>query len=317
MAEDVSGRVLVGNSLAMLEIRRIVRTVARNHSNVLICGESGTGKELVARLIHLCGPRRDKPFMAVNCSSIAKSLLESELFGHVKGAFTGAVSDTLGYFRAAEGGTVFLDEVAQIEPDLQAKLLRVLQEREIMPVGSAQTVAVNVRVIAATNLDVEEAMSGGQLREDFYYRLNVVSIELPPLRRRHEDLPLLVRHFLAAYATEYQTEEMNVHPAVMELFSRHDWPGNVRELENVIERCYALEVGPTILPEHLPVVMRADGRVAGVRGVGPVTTLEEVERRAIVEALAAAGGRRALAAQYLAIHRNRLARKISKYGLES
>ena len=307
--------MLVGTTPVMLEVSHVIDRVARNHSTVLVRGESGTGKELVARLIHQSGPRRDKPFLAVNCGSVAKSLLESELFGHVKGAFTGAVSDTLGYFRAAEGGTIFLDEVAEITPDLQVKLLRVLQEREVTPVGSSEATPVNVRVIAATNSDVETAVRTGALREDFFYRLNVVSIELPQLRDHRADLPHLVEHFLASYGEEYDLPVKSVHPSVMYVFFRYGWPGNVRELENVIERCYALDVGAEIMPEHLPEPMLIAEDVLTEEAHGPVPTLEEVERQAIVQALAAAHGKRLLAADYLGIHRNRLARKIRKYRL--
>jgi len=313
--QSASRTTLVGNTPAVLDVADLVRRVARNHSTVLIQGESGTGKELVARLIHQSGPRADKPFIPVNCGSVAKTLLESELFGHVKGAFTGAVSNTLGFFRAAEGGTIFLDEITEIAPDLQVKLLRVLQEREVTPVGSSDRIPVDVRVIAATNRDVHQAVSTGILREDLFYRLNVVAIKLPALKGHSGDIPELVNHFLRVYADEYRMSLKTVHPNALFVFSRYPWPGNVRELENVIERCYALDVGPEILPDHLPEQMLLSQETVEATPHGPVPTLEEVERRAIVHALAAAHGKRTLAADYLGIHRNRLARRIRYFKL--
>ena len=299
----------------MLEVSNVIDRVAGNHSTVLLRGESGTGKELVARLIHQSGPRANKPFMAVNCGSIAKTLLESELFGHVKGAFTGAISNTLGFFRAAEGGTLFLDEISEIAPDLQVKLLRVLQEREVTPVGSSDRIPVDVRIIAATNCNLDEAVRTGAFREDLFYRLNVVSLSLPSLKDHPADLPALVNHFLAAYAEDYRMPVKTVHPDVMRVFFHYAWPGNVRELENVIERCYALDSASEIRPDHLPAQMLALIVPAQDETHGPVPTLEESERRAIVQALAAAHGKRSLAADYLGIHRNRLSRRIRYFNI--
>ena len=313
MSQSSSEVVLVGKTPVMLQVSNIIERVARNRSTVLIRGESGTGKELVARLIHESSARAHMPFMAVNCGSVANTLLESELFGHVKGAFTGAVSSTLGYFRAAEGGTVFLDEVTEVATDLQVKLLRVLQEREVTPVGSPDNIPVDVRVIAATNRDLDQALQSGDLREDLYYRLNVVNIDVPALRDHRADLPHLVEHFLDHYAREYDMPRKDLHPGVMYVFFKYAWPGNIRELENVIERSYALDVGTQILPEHLPDHMLLTQDVVDHEEHGPVPTLAEAERQAIVQALAAAHGKRILAADYLGIHRNRLARKIRKY----
>ena len=306
---------LVGVSPSMKEVSLVIDRVARNHSTVLIRGASGTGKELVARLIHQSGLRAAKPFMAINCGSIAPTLLESELFGHVKGAFTGANSNTLGFFRAAEGGTIFLDEITEIPPDLQVKLLRVLQEREVTPVGSSDSLPVDVRVIAATNRDLDQALRTGALRSDLYYRLNVVGISLPALKDHPADLPHLVEHFLRTYAAEYSLPRKSVHPDVMRVFFRYPWPGNVRELENVIERSYALDLAPEILPRHLPDQMLLAPEVLSDVPQGPVPTLEQVERLAIVQALAAASGKRSLAADFLGIHRNRLARRIRYFNL--
>jgi len=316
MPRIASLRPLIGETPQMLEIRRLVSAVARNRSTVLIRGESGTGKELVAREIHNGGDRAREPFVAVNCGSVSKTLLESELFGHVKGAFTGAFYDTLGFFRAAEGGTIFLDEILEMDVELQGKLLRVLQEREVRPVGSTQVFRADVRVLAATNRNPEQAVKDGHLREDLYYRLNVVMIELPPLRERKADIPRLVEHFLEKYAFEYGVPRKKVHPGTTYLFLNYEWPGNVRELENVIERAYALDAGEVILPEHLPTVMTepivgADGRSE----TSPVPTLAEAERRAVVQALAAADGNKSKAADFLSIHRNRLARMIRRHKL--
>jgi transcriptional regulator with PAS, ATPase and Fis domain len=312
----ITRRPLVGETPEMLEIRRLISAVAQNRSTVLICGESGTGKELVAREIHQGGDRAKAPFVAVNCGSVSRTLLESELFGHVKGAFTGAIYDTLGFFRAADGGTIFLDEVLEMDTDLQSKLLRVLQEREVRPVGSSATHHVDVRVLAATNRNIEQSVKEGRLREDLYYRLNVVAIELPPLRRRKADIARLVDHFLDKYAFEYGVPPKKVHPGTAYLFLQYGWPGNVRELENVIERAYALDAGEVILPEHLPAELSGAVSLEPARtDESPVPTLAEAERLAIVQALAAAGGNKSKAADYLAIHRNRLARMMQRYQL--
>ena len=312
----VSRRPLIGETPQMLEIRRLVSAVAHNRSTVLIRGESGTGKELVAREIHNGGDRAREPFVAVNCGSVSKTLLESELFGHVKGAFTGALYDTLGFFRAADRGTIFLDEILELDVELQSKLLRVLQEREVRPVGSTQLFQADVRVLAATNRNVEQAVKEEHLREDLYYRLNVVSIEIPPLRQRKADIPRLVEHFLEKYSFEYGVTPKRTHPGTTYVFLNYQWPGNVRELENVIERAYALDAGDGMLPEHLPTTM-AEMMMGGERRpeTSPVPTLEEAERLAVVQALAAADGNKSKAADYLCIHRNRLARMIQRHNL--
>jgi len=316
MTRTVSRRPLIGETPEMVEIKRLIGAVAHNRSTVLIRGESGTGKELVAREIHGGGDRALGPFVAVNCGSVSKTLLESELFGHVKGAFTGALYDTLGFFRTADGGTIFLDEVLELDVDLQGKLLRVLQEREVRPVGSSSSFTVDVRILAATNREVEQAVKLGQLREDLYYRLNVVMIELPPLRGRKADIPRLIDHFLEKYAFEYGVSPKRLHPATAYLFLQYPWPGNVRELENVVERAYALDAGDIILPEHLPPVMiDTESGLEQRDEDSPVPTLAEAQRQAIVQALAAASGNKSKAADYLEIHRNRLARLIRKYGI--
>jgi len=313
---DGAARPIIGETPEMVEISRMISTVAQNRSTVLIRGESGTGKELVAREIHRRGLRSRHPFVAVNCAGVSRNLLESELFGHVKGAFTGAVCDTLGFFRSADKGTIFLDEVLEIDVDLQSKLLRVLQEREVRPVGGSEDFHVDVRVVAATNRNVEEAMRRGELRGDLYYRINVVSIELPALRRRKADVPRLCEHFLVRYGFEYGVPQKKLHPATIYVFLKYDWPGNVRELENAIERAYALDAGEVILPEHLPPQMSPQELGVEERPEdSPVPTLAEAERGAIIQALAASGGNKSRAADYLRIHRNRLARKMRNYRL--
>ena len=316
MPRTAAWRPLIGETPEMLEIKRLIAAVAHNRSTVLIRGESGTGKELVAREVHGRGDRARGPFVAVNCGSVSRTLLESELFGHVKGAFTGALYDTLGFFRTADGGTIFLDEVLELDVDLQGQLLRVLQEREVRPVGSSTSFVVDVRILAATNRDVEEAVKQEQLRGDLYYRLNVVTIELPPLRRRKADIPRLVDHFLEKYSFEYGVSPKKLHPATAYLFLQYGWPGNVRELENVVERAYALDAGDIILPEQLPRVMiDAESGVEVRDEESPVPTLAEAQRQAIVQALAAASGNKSKAADYLQIHRNRLARLVRKYSI--
>ena len=314
MANTLARRPLIGETPGMLEIKRLTAAVAQNRSTILIRGESGTGKELVAREIHSLGHRAEAPFVAVNCGSVSKTLLESELFGHVKGAFTGALYDTLGFFRAADTGTIFLDEVVEMDVELQSKLLRVLQEREVRPVGASESHQVDVRVVAATNRHVEDVVKQGLLREDLYYRLNVVSIELPSLRQRKADIPRLVDYFLEKYAFEYGVAAKKLHPGTSYVFLQYGWPGNVRELENVIERAYALDAGDVIIPEHLPSrMLEGDDSVETRPDDSPVPTLAEAEREAIVQALAAASGNKSRAADYLQIHRNRLARMMRRY----
>ncbi len=302
-------RNLVGKSPQMLKIFRIIDIVSRNVSNVFIIGESGTGKELVAKAIHYSGPFADKPFVAVDCASMPGTLIESQLFGHVKGAFTGAVKDKEGFFQAAEGGTLFLDQITDLDINLQAKLLRVLQEREVTPVGGTRPIPVNVRVIAATNRDPMECIEEGKLREDLFYRLNVVNITLPPLRERKEDIPLLVSHFIDLYSQIYGGR-IEISPEVMEIFQSYSWPGNVRELENIIEGFFALGKRGKITREDLPSYLRE-------KGEEEITLLpwEEMERRMIEEALRRAGGVKTRAAELLGIDRKRLYRKLKKFSL--
>jgi len=304
---------LIGNSVAMQEVYRLIDAVSRNKTTVLVSGESGTGKELVARTIHDRSELADRPFVAVNCAGLAETLLDSQLFGHRRGAFTGAVTDHEGVFRAADSGTLFLDEVAEIPPSLQAKFLRALQEREVVPVGSTRAVPVDVRVIAASNRVLPEEVASGRFREDLFYRLNVVHIELPPLRARPDDVPGLVAHFVERYAAHFDVPPKQVTPAAMSRLRAHAWPGNVRELQNVVERAFALSNTETLDVDDLPPLLTAPP--ASPEGTESIPTLEDAERTLIRRALDASGGNKNEAARRLGIDRQRLYRKITRHGL--
>ena len=243
---------IIGRSEAMLDVFKMIETVARTNSTILLTGESGTGKGLVAQAIHFHSLRRDKPMVSLNCGAMPESLLESELFGHMRGAFTGADTNKKGLLEVAEKGTIFLDEIGEMSAVMQVKLLRVLQERRFRRVGGLEEVQADIRVIAATNQDLSKAVAEGRFREDLFYRINVIPIALPPLRDRREDIPLIAEHFLAKYAEQMGKSVTGISHEAMELLMRHDWPGNIRELENVIERAVALEATPSILPESLP-----------------------------------------------------------------
>jgi two-component system response regulator PilR (NtrC family) len=250
---------IVGVSPAMVAVFNLVRSVAGTASTVLISGESGTGKELVAKAIHALSPRRDAPFVSVNCAAVPENLLESELFGHMKGAFTDAHQNKKGLFEAAHRGTLFLDEVGETPPPMQVKLLRALQEKTIRRVGATEETEVDVRLVAATNRPLETLLREGKLREDLFYRLNVIPIHLPPLRERREDIPLLAESFLRRFSQEMGKNVVKISTEAMQRLSRHSWPGNVRELENVIERAVALETQQAVLPERLPETFLVDG----------------------------------------------------------
>ncbi len=249
---------MVGKSTSMKDVFELVETVSYSASNVLIQGESGTGKELVARAIHYRSPRRDKPFVVINCSALTETLLESELFGHVKGSFTGATGNKRGLFEAAHSGTIFLDEIGDMPPATQVKLLRVLQEGEVKRVGSNETIKVDVRTIAATNVDLYEAMQTDRFREDLYYRLNVITVDLPPLRERVEDVPLIAYHMLKRYSSKMGKEISGFEPEVLDVLQQYSWPGNVRELENVVERAVVLCRADTVTMRQLPHKLRED-----------------------------------------------------------
>lgn len=314
--EDVEvGGEVVGASAAFREVLEIAHRVAEADATVLVLGESGTGKEVIAREIHRASGRARKPFVAVNCSAIPEGLLESELFGHEKGAFTGAVRQKKGRFEIADGGTIFLDEIGDMSAALQAKLLRFLQDHTFQRVGGSSDTNVDVRVIAATNRDLDAAVADGSFREDLFFRLNVVSIVVPPLRSRREDIPLLVEHFLRVY-TQAGSKPKKMSPRAMRLAMDYDWPGNIRELENAIQRAVVLSRGETIFPEHLPAKVQA---VAGDEAddaprVG--RTIREVERDTIVKALRETGGNRTHAAKILGISRRTLQNKIREYEIE-
>jgi len=302
---------MVGISSKMQDIYKIIDRISLSNPNVLIQGESGTGKELVAKIIHQNSKRKNKPFIPVNCGAISESLLESELFGHVKGAFTGAIRKNIGLFKAADGGTIFLDEIAEITPKVQVKLLRVLQERTLRAVGDTHEKEVDVRVLAATNRNLDDAIKNKRLRKDLYYRLNVISVRTPPLRTVKEDIPFLVNHFLNRYNTKKQKKIYNVSPGAMEILLGYDWPGNVRQLENVIERAFALGAYDTIRVEDLP--PEIIDRKQDVVSEQVSYSLEENEIMLIKKALFTVKGNKAEAAKLLGINLSTVYRKMEKH----
>ena len=302
-----SVRNLVGKSPQMLRIFHLIDIVSRNISNVFIVGESGTGKELVAKAIHYSGPFAEKPFVAVDCASMPSTLIESQLFGYVKGAFTGAVTDREGFFRAAEGGTLFLDQITDLDINLQSKLLRVLQEREVTPVGSTRPIPINFRLISATSRNPIQCIEEGTLRDDLFYRLNVVNITLPPLKERKEDVPLLVNHFIEIYSQIYGGR-IEITPEVMDLLLAYSWPGNVRELENVIEGLFALGKRGIIKKEDILSLLK-EQRQTEIE----LLPWEEMERRLIQKALEKSKGVKSKAAEILGIDRKRFYRKMKKF----
>lgn len=314
---------LVGSSTAMLEVYKLVARVAQSKSTVLLQGESGTGKELIARAIHTNGPRRDKPFVPVNCGALPDTLLESEMFGYEKGAFTGAAGSKVGLFESANGGTLFLDEIGELGQALQVKLLRVMQDQEVRRVGSTTSTKVDVRIIAATNRDLEQLVKEGKFRDDLFYRLNVVPITLPPLAERREDIPILVHHFFEKYRTGSPHGVHGVLPKTMAFLTQYRWPGNVRELENAIERAVSLSHGPLLTPEDLPEVIRqsatteADARISQVDQLNEAyLTLEEVEKRHLTRVLKETKGNKVKAAKILGIDRRTLYRMAERFGLD-
>jgi two-component system response regulator PilR (NtrC family) len=336
---------LIGRSPKMIELYKLISKVAAVSGTVLITGESGTGKEMVARTIHKNSERETKPFLAISCGAIPESLLESELFGHVKGAFTGAVAAKAGLFEVANKGTVFLDEIGETSPAIQVKLLRVLQERVFRRVGGTEDIEVDVRVIAATHQDLKEMIHKGRFRDDLYYRLNVIPVHLPPLRERREDIPLLTMNFLAKYSEENKRPIQGIAPETMELLLRYHWPGNVRELENVIERAVALGTSAVLGPDSLPDQIRHPTpetgdrrRETGDQAMGtedsslqsPVSSLphglqspvdldavvSRVERDLILDALRQAGGVQKRAAQILGLSFESFRYRVKKHGID-
>ena len=308
---------IIGTSAHIQDVLRMISRLKDTRTPVLISGESGTGKELVARAIHFRGSMAQTPFVAVDCGSLVPTLMESELFGYEKGAFTGATKSKAGLFQAANGGTIFLDEIGELPLEMQAKLLRVLQEKEVRPVGSNERENVDVRVIAATNRDLEAAYRGGTFRKDLYFRLNVVTVHLPPLRDRRSDVPVLVHHFLDRYA---KGSQIHVTPAAMKSLLQYDWPGNVRELENCIARAVTLGDGLTIDVSDLPPAIRSEQPEAGSTRTTEssslsTTALAEMERVTILRVFEQAHGDKALAGKMLGISRATLYRKLKRYNL--
>jgi two-component system response regulator AtoC len=314
-SHTVGPYALVGQSPAMLEVYKLLARVAASDATVLIQGESGTGKEVVARAIHQNGAHAAGPFVAVNCAAIPENLLESELFGHEKGSFTGAITRKIGRFEQAAGGTLFLDEVADMSLALQAKILRAVQERAIERVGGGETIPVDVRLIAATNRDLHEAMAQNRFREDLYYRLAVVTVRLPKLADRGDDLMLLVAYFAGQFAERYGKRVRAISDRAMELLRNHAWVGNVRELRNVIERAVIVASDDTLRVEHLPEELRGEEAALADRPQGTLLTLAELEARHIARVLAHTNGQIGAAAEILGIHRNTLTRKMKEYGL--
>jgi two-component system, NtrC family, response regulator PilR len=318
---------IVGRSPVMLEVFRLVETVCRTNSTVLISGESGTGKELVARAIHTLSLRRDRPFVAVNCGAMPEALLESELFGHVRGAFTGADKDKKGLIEAADGGTVFLDEIGEMPPTMQVKLLRVLQERNYRRVGGTEEAAANIRVIAATNRDLPKLVEEGKFREDLFYRLNVIPMKIPALRERVDDIPLIAEYFLRKYAREMNKSIEAFSPEALAALGAYPWPGNVRELENAIERAVALESERRVTASTLPENLR-EGRPATSRPIaGDALTdakdgfnlerhLQDIERSHLERALGRSGGVQTHAADALGLSFRQFRYLAKKYGLK-
>src|SRR4051812_6528660 len=333
---------IIGDSPAMHDVFATVGQVANSRATVLLLGETGTGKEMIAKAIHYNSPRKDKPFIRVNCGAMTSTLLESELFGHVKGSFTGAIKDKMGRFEAADGGTIFLDEIGTLEPQLQVKLLRVLQEREFERVGDTATVKVDCRVIAATNVDLQDAVAKNEFREDLFYRLNVVSIYLPPLRNRREDIPPLIDYFLDKYNSVNDRKLRRISREMLSILLRYPWPGNVRELENAIERSVVLSSGEDFTEDLLPLSVRmfaaqrrstqasesidtitkrlADQAMADFEmreGEIYQLLINQVEHALIDRALAKCGGVKTRAADFLGINRNTLNKKVKDLGIEA
>jgi DNA-binding NtrC family response regulator len=312
---------IIGRAPEMEKLYRIIAKAANSAHPVLILGESGTGKEMVARSIHYSGPFRDKPFIPVDCGSLVPTLIESELFGYVKGAFTGANQAKDGLMAIAEGGTIFLDEVGELPIDLQAKLLRAIQEKEIRPVGSTRRVPINIRILAATNRDLDQAVTQGAFRRDLYFRLNVLNLKIPPLRERRQDIPLLISHFLERMAREAGQEKLLSDNALKAMLA-YDWPGNVRELENCLERVHAFTSGPLVhttdLPRevaNLPVLDSADLGGNGSEH-GKIIPIAELERRTILSAIEELNGDKLQAARLLGIGKTTLYRKLKDYALQ-
>jgi len=320
LASSFDLKNIIGKSGPMKELLEMVAMIAPSEATVLITGESGTGKELIAKSVHFNSARKDKPFVVVNCAALTETLLESELFGHEKGAFTGADKRREGHFMQANKGTIFLDEIGEMSATTQAKVLRVIQEREIQRVGSDDMIKVDVRILAATNRDLQRDVSEGRFREDLFYRLNVVTLRIPPLRERREDTPLLAQHFLEKLGKRNRKQLKGFSPLAMDMLIKYDWPGNVRELENAVERAVILSPGDYITENDLPMsvteVYRQEGSPARpAQLANQPQSLEEIEKEAILAAFEATGGNKSETARKLGINRRTLYKKLEKFGV--
>jgi two-component system response regulator HydG len=315
-----SADALVGDSGAAQRLRQMLVALGRRECTVLVLGESGTGKELAARTIHAASSRAAGPFVPVDCTTLRDTLFESQLFGHVRGAFTGADRSTLGFFRTADRGTLFLDEIGELAPPVQAKLLRCIQDSAVVPLGGVAPLRVDVRIVAATHRDLGEMMKSGLFRQDLYYRLNVAQVCVPPLRERREDVPMLARHAAIELARLYHEPPRELSDDAIEMLSRYDWPGNVRELINAVEHALVFSTGERLEPQDLPDAVRAAARPTtsptdDATGTDATMTMEAAERRAVARALEAAGGNQTRAAKLLAIERHRLHRIVKRFDL--
>ncbi|MDQ3280755.1 MAG: sigma-54 dependent transcriptional regulator [Acidobacteriota bacterium] len=323
LSEKFSYSNIIGKSETMRKVFDLIRLAAPSRSNILVIGESGTGKELVAKAIHHASPRARNAFVTVNSGSLPPELLESSLFGHIKGAFTGAIATKRGLFEVADGGSIFLDEIGNINLETQAKLLRVIQEKEFMRLGSVDTVRVDVRIIAATNADLQKLMAESKFREDLFYRLNVITVQLPPLRRRREDIPLLIHHFLQKYSEENKRKVRDVTPDAMRILMDHPWPGNVRELENTIERAVVLCTGDRVttelLPDYLRFPMRTEqpAMVVPQDGISLKDAVSNYERTMILQSLELANGVQKRAAELLQLKPSTLNEMMKRLGIHA
>jgi two-component system response regulator HydG len=315
ICDDEQNIPIVFSSPRFREVYELTLQVAASEANILILGESGTGKELIARTIHANSARREHTFVSLNCASLSDSLLESQLFGHLRGSFTGAVMDQKGLLEEADGGTLFLDEIGDVSPTVQAKLLRVIQEKEFIPIGSTKARTVDVRFVAATNHDLQQEVMDGSFREDLYYRLNVISLTLPPLRERTEDIEPLASHFLRHFSARMKKELQGIAPDALLCMSRYHWPGNVRELENVIERAVILAQGNQLTSDLLPVCNRTP--LPPVDVVTPLVSLDVLERKHITGVYRQTGFHKTKTAEVLGISRKTLDRKLADYELQS
>ncbi len=324
LQKEYSFQNLVGNSEAMHKIFELIRKVSDSPTNVLVTGESGTGKEMVAKAIHYNSPLKDRPFVSVNCGAIPENLVESELFGHKKGSFTGAISDKDGLFEVADGGTLFLDEIGELPLSSQVRILRAIQEKTVRRVGGTEDIKVEVRIIAATNRDLEFMVQQGTYRQDLYYRLNVINIRTPALRERRDDIPLLASHFLQKYSERFNKAIQTISKEAMDLLRKYDFPGNVRELENIIERTVALESGATVLPESLPQfvntpsgrkMVSSDGIEITDDGIDLQKVLDQLEKELLVKAIHQANGVKKRAAKLLGITFRSMRYRVEKFSL--